>query len=361
MNVGIIKQTQYDKNEIKDAIYKIVEVTEFPTVRGKKVLVKPNILSDSKPSKGITTNPVFVDAFLEILNEMGADKIYIGDSPGLHNNYFKGKNCGIYDVAVKNNAEFYDFTSSPVLKTIDKGLTLPVTDIVDNVDIIFSLAKFKTHQLMYSTGCVKNMFGVVPSLHKSSCHLKAPSASQFAKLINNLVQTVKPDYSLMDGIIGMEGSGPANGTLRQVGLILGSSDPYAVDYAQAVIMGYKIDDVPIIKDAKKRNLTSFDFKYPLLDLKNLIIEDYRKIELENKNLFNALILPFFTRFIDRKKTHRRPSPVFIHDTCIACKKCIDICPAKALSYVDGKIDIDNDNCIRCYCCHEMCPVGAIEI
>ena len=361
MRVAITQQIKYDKSQIKESLYKIISNTDFPIVKGKTVLVKPNILSDAKPSKGITTNPVFVDAFLEILNELEVKKIYIGDSPGLQGPGFMGKACGIYDVAISNKAEFIDFTQHPITKKITPRIKLPMANIVDKVDLIFSVAKFKTHQLMYATGCVKNLFGLIPGLNKSPCHLKAPSCQQFAGLINGIYKTVQPDYSLMDAIIGMEGPGPANGTLRQVGYILGSSDAFGVDTAEAIIMGYDWQDIPILANGKKQKLSSFNYTYPLLDPKELVIKDFRRIAFTKKNLFNALILPFFTRIFDRKKTHQRLAPTFLHDKCIRCLRCINICPAKALKLVDNKVSINTDLCIRCYCCHEMCPVDAIKI
>jgi Fe-S-cluster-containing hydrogenase component 2 len=42
-------------------------------------------------------------------------------------------------------------------------------------------------------------------------------------------------------------------------------------------------------------------------------------------------------------------------------KCVDICPASALSLINKKIEIDRDKCVSCYCCHEVCPKEAIEI
>ena len=37
------------------------------------------------------------------------------------------------------------------------------------------------------------------------------------------------------------------------------------------------------------------------------------------------------------------------------------CPANAISFVNGKIEINKNKCIMCYCCHEMCPESAIEV
>ncbi|MCF0238325.1 MAG: 4Fe-4S binding protein, partial [Sphaerochaetaceae bacterium] len=74
--------------------------------------------------------------------------------------------------------------------------------------------------------------------------------------------------------------------------------------------------------------------------------------------------PFFTRSIQKKRQRREPEPVFIKEKCIGCSRCVNICPAKALTLVNEEekhIEANYNKCIRCYCCHEMCPVAAIEI
>ena len=82
---------------------------------------------------------------------------------------------------------------------------------------------------------------------------------------------------------------------------------------------------------------------------------------KKEGLIRSLLLPFLTRVFDRKKAQQRPAPDFDEKVCIRCKKCIDICPAKALTLTGGKVVIDKGMCIRCYCCHEMSPKGAIDI
>jgi Pyruvate/2-oxoacid:ferredoxin oxidoreductase delta subunit len=47
--------------------------------------------------------------------------------------------------------------------------------------------------------------------------------------------------------------------------------------------------------------------------------------------------------------------------CELCMVCKEMCPARAMSRVDGAISIDYRECIRCFCCQEVCPVGAIDV
>ncbi len=46
--------------------------------------------------------------------------------------------------------------------------------------------------------------------------------------------------------------------------------------------------------------------------------------------------------------------------CIKCRKCEELCPAKAITF-PGEIKIDEERCIKCCCCQEMCSVGALTV
>ena len=361
-NVGIVHCERYELYPVLSAIRKIAENTNFPEVKDKCVLVKPNILSDVKSEAGITTNPIVVEAVIMLLKERGAKRILVGDSPGLQSPTFQGKLCGINDVCKRTNSEWVNFASSSRTHILDKRTKVIMTSVLDEIDLSISVAKFKTHQLMYMTGCAKNMFGLLPGLNKSPCHLKAPTREAFAKLLCKIYKESKCEYGFLDGIVGMEGPGPANGTLRYVGYLLGGKDPFAVDKAEATIMGYKAEDMPLLTAGKAEGLTDLNVTYPLLDANKLIIKDYRRITVEKKTkLFSALILPYFTRSSDKKRARERKAPIFNDDKCVHCKRCIEICPAKALVMKEGKVVIDTSKCIRCYCCHEMCPADAITI
>lgn len=359
--VAIAECPRYEYPLIKKTLDEIVALTDFPDVKGKYVLVKPNVLSDAPKEKNITTNPLVVKAVIEILNEKGASKIICGDSPGLPGPSFRAKTCGIADILDEEGVEWVDFLSSPIARTLPSGIKVAVTHYIDDVDIIISVSKMKTHQLMLATGCVKNMFGIVPGLNKSPLHLKARSPEKFARVIHDIYSLHNPEYSVMDGIISMEGAGPANGTLRQTGLLLGSASAPALDRAEAVIMGYRVKDVPILSAFEKMEKGSTEGTYPILNPEEISISDFRRVPVKKRSLFSALILPYFSKRAERIMTRRRRAPVFDSTKCRLCLKCVQICPAKALSVKEKKIVISDERCIRCYCCHEMCPFDAIIV
>lgn len=363
--VAIIRCDTYDQPMVDAAVEQACLLGLMPSVSGKSILLKPNILSDAKKELSITTHPQVLRAMIRLLKKQGASRIVVGDSPGLQKPAFLPKACGIHRVCIEEDVQWIDFTKQQRLHTIPytRGRKLPLASILDEVDMVFSLPKFKTHQLMYTTGAVKNLFGLVPNLHKSPCHVQFPTREQFASLIVGIAAVVKPAFSLMDGIIGMEGPGPANGRPRHLGLLLASCDALALDHAQAAIMGYDPKTIPIIAEGLKRGLGSVPTSYGGEDIHSVIVQDYLRIEMHKQTrFFHSLIIPFFlSKYIRAKVKKERKAPIFLSEPCIQCRKCIDICPAHALTMQHKRIIIDQNSCIRCYCCHEVCPASAIAV
>ncbi|MFA6844553.1 MAG: DUF362 domain-containing protein [Sphaerochaetaceae bacterium] len=363
--VAITKCDTYDQGKVDQAVALACQNSDFPIVKDKIVLLKPNILSDAKADQAITTNPAVVRAAIHFLRQNGAKQILLGDSPGIQGPAFVPRNSGMSQLCFEESVQWVDFTKDTVTHLIPgtKNISLPLPRILEKIDVLISLPKFKTHQLMYATGAVKNQFGLVPGLHKSPCHVLCPARMDFASLIVGINLIAKPSFALMDGIVGMEGAGPANGTPRHVGLILASNDCVAVDFAEATIMGYNPLSIPIVKQGLKRHLGEFP-SYTLLDAKDLVIKDFQRInqETEKSQLFANLILPILTRpYRHMRIREKRMAPQFESSKCILCQRCIQICPADALTVKDKQIVINTHSCVRCYCCHEVCPANAITI
>ena len=367
--VGIERCSSYNTEEVYRALKRAVELSGGLDVTGKIVLLKPNILSDSAPEKAITTHPVFVEAAIRLVRELGSRRILVGDSPGLHAPGFSGKVSGIGEVVRKNHVEWVDFTKEKIEAPCPDGKVMKkftVTRAVKDADIIISLPKLKTHQLMHFTGAMKNTFGLIPSLTKTTFHARFSNRESFAAMLVDLNLAVKPAYAFMDAITGMEGPGPSAGSPRQIGLVLASSNLLAMDVAASIIIGYPPLALPVNRDALSRKYWLSDFaeiEYPGLVPSQVRVADYVKIPLvKTTSQFIDFLLP---RPIRRMKEAGAPGPEINHSVCTRCGDCSRICDSKAISLSgEGKekrMLIDYRRCIRCYCCHEICPAKAIDI
>jgi uncharacterized protein (DUF362 family) len=115
-----------------------------------------------------------------------------------------------------------------------KQLYLPRT--VLEADYIVSLPKLKTHHWAGVTLSLKNMFGIVPGC----CYGWPKNVLHWAGITPSLLDinsTVRPDFAIVDGIIGMEGNGPIQGSPKPSGVLILGDDPVAVDATCARVMG----------------------------------------------------------------------------------------------------------------------------
>jgi uncharacterized protein (DUF362 family)/Pyruvate/2-oxoacid:ferredoxin oxidoreductase delta subunit len=359
--VSVRKCIEYDVHEVYTQISEIYKHTDGPDVKGKKVLVKPNILTDDDPAKCISTHPVVVEAMIRFLQSKGAT-VLVGDSPAVHTPKFKGKKSGIWKVCEITGAKWVDFTLNPIEKKLRKG-KIRIAKVVDEIDLIISLPKFKTHELVYFTGAIKNTLGLVPGFSKAKQHALHQDRSGFSEFLVDLNEIITPDYFLMDGIKGMEGPGPGRGLPVEIGLLFGSTNPLVLDMIASQIAGYDPMVIPTSKTAffrKKWLQSEEDIIYDGPELRSIIKEGFTKIPVTGNN---NIALQFVMRRIQfLKKLERRP--VFIHESCSGCQKCVKICPVQAIhphASIKTRIVLTDNKCIRCFCCSEVCTDDAVEI
>src|SRR5207253_429155 len=111
---------------------------------------------------------------------------------------------------------------SPVEQFADrKEIYLPNTAL--RADLIVSVAKMKTHHWAGATLSMKNLFGLVPgSMYgwpKNKLHYLGIPESIVA-----LSRQFPNTFAIVDGIVGMEGNGPIQGTPKHAGVLVMGSD-----------------------------------------------------------------------------------------------------------------------------------------
>jgi uncharacterized protein (DUF362 family) len=210
-------------------------------VRGKTILLKPNFVGPD-PQNQINTHPAVVAAARESFLQLGAERVLLGDGPALDRDtegivesmrlreYIGPLARCIVDLNLDAPRKTVLRTNASTLK----HLYFPET--VLGADLVVSMPRMKTHHWAGVTLSLKNMFGVVPG----SCYGWPKNILHWAGITRSLLDinaTVRPDFAIVDGIVGMEGNGPTQGTPKFCGVLVMGDDPVAVDSTCTRIMG----------------------------------------------------------------------------------------------------------------------------
>jgi len=217
-------------------------VSEFGLqLEGKTVLLKPNFV-EPDPRNVINTHPAVVGAAFEAFLRLGAKSVLVGEGPG-HERDTEAivETIRLRDYIGPLPGKFVDLNVDEVDRVVLrtrasklKELYLPKT--VLRADFVVSMPKLKTHHWAGVTLSLKNMFGIVPG----NCYGWPKNALHWAAISRSILDingTVRPDFAIVDGIVGMEGNGPIQGTAKPCGVLVVGDDPVAVDATCARIMG----------------------------------------------------------------------------------------------------------------------------
>jgi len=208
-------------------------------VRGKSVLLKPNFV-EFDPNTCINTDVAVVATALEVFRSLGAAQVRIGEGPGHRRDTYAMAELTRYRSEIpKFDSVFVDLNRDNVSR-IQNFADRPEFYFPNSVlgaDLIVSLAKMKTHHWAGATLSMKNYFGLVPGsiygwpkneLH----HIGIPtSIVELTRLFG------QKSFAIVDGIVGMEGNGPIQGTPKKVGVLVMGSNLPAVDATCCRIMG----------------------------------------------------------------------------------------------------------------------------
>ncbi|MBZ5607454.1 MAG: DUF362 domain-containing protein [Acidobacteriia bacterium] len=219
-------------------------------VRGKRVLLKPNLVEFDSATV-INTDATVIAAALEVFQHLGAAEVKIGEGPGHRRDTLDLADDARYRATIpKFENIFTDLNRDDVSPVFDfaneSRFYFPNT--VLGADLIVSLAKMKTHHWAGATLSMKNFFGIVPgSLYgwpKNKLHYIGIQESVVA-----LNRKFRNTFAIVDGIIGMEGNGPIQGTPKPTGVLVMGRDLVAVDSTCCRIMGIDPEKVDYLRMA----------------------------------------------------------------------------------------------------------------
>jgi uncharacterized protein (DUF362 family) len=250
--------------------------------KGETVFIKPNFVTfpwaqyNNCFNIGECTKPEIIIAVTEECLKAGAAEVIIGD--GSHLPTFEWKyaitldgSTNLLDEATRLSSLYNGKVTlaclendSPEWVNIPSKTSLneiAISSLVANADKVISIPVAKTHSWAQLTLASKNFIGITPLFryarlidntwwNRDTFNHSSPKA--IAKVYLDIVKSIKPDLSIIDFSIGVEGDGP---TLNYGGstvnmkerrgswVVLASKDIMAADATAARIMSHDINRI----------------------------------------------------------------------------------------------------------------------
>jgi uncharacterized protein (DUF362 family) len=237
--VSIVRAPEYSQG-LYDLIRRLLKEQKLGA-RGRRVVLKPNLV-EFEPGSVINTHPLVVHATLEAFRALGAADVRIAEGPGHRRNTLDmAEAAGYFDIIRNFEELFTDLNVDEVSRvTVARpssrlsSLYLPQTILA--CDLLVSLPKMKTHHWAGATLGMKNLFGIVPGgvygWPKNVLHWAG-----IDQCVADLHGLVPRRFTLVDGIVGMEGNGPIQGKPKAAGVLVAGRDMPGVDATCCRIMG----------------------------------------------------------------------------------------------------------------------------
>jgi len=225
------------------------------SVRDRRVFLKPNMV-EYEANTAINTHPAVIAAAAEALLKAGAREVVVGEGPGHRRDIeYLLEGTGLDEKLRDLKLRFVDLNHDDVRAVPLKSrftkldaMWLPVELL--RADLVVSMPKLKTHHWAGMTASMKNLFGTVPGAvygwPKNLLHARGIEQS-----IIDLTATVRPQLTIVDAVVAMEGDGPIMGRPRPVGCLVMGTDLVAVDATCARMIGLNPSKMPYLSVASR--------------------------------------------------------------------------------------------------------------
>ncbi len=324
-----------------------------------KIFIKPNLINDSPPSSGVTTDLKIVESLIRILKKTGVTDITVGESALLNtedvlnkHNFHSLKDYGVKTLNL-DKAEWIKVES----RLFDSFKRFHLPKAVVEADVIISVPKMKTHAETGVTLSIKNLIGLIPRGDRMIAH--KGNINEAIVAVFHYLNAQKKFFSVVDGIIALEGRrGPVIGNPVKLGLIIMGSDTLAVDSTCVRIMGAKPKDIPHIDIADALGLGATDN----IEILGKDIDDVKRNfvfpDINFPDVSKGYKLGFIYGYVC--SLFKKYPYMLDREKCTQCMGCINICPMECITHDSRRIFFNYTMCINCLCCCEVCKTGALD-
>lgn len=249
--------------------------------RDDLVVIKPNVCYPKNVENMIITDPRVLEAVINIVKKKTKNVMVVESDSISGTADSRVTKSGVMDLIKQCDVEFLNLSEDLVEEHEVAGFTLQIPKTVTKADFLINVAKLKTNDMVFLSIAMKNMFGALANKRKRKLH------DQLAEVLVFLNRTIRQDLIVVDGIVGMEGLGPIQGSPVNLGLIISGLNSVTVDAVCCHIMGFNPYAVETLWRAYKAGVGQIDigriqvlgenvnnvkrrFSHPTLSPKNIL-------------------------------------------------------------------------------------------
>ncbi len=363
--VAAARNELHTRKSVSKAVRHIVECMDPPLPalvrRSDRVLVKVNLGCTGlrTPEMRFTSHPAYVEAIIECLCDCGA-KVAFGDDVSRAAQYQERiwSAAGMLDIASRTGALLVDFVQAGG-REVRGFLPCPrkhfITNAALDADVIVNAANCRSLSTVVLSGAIKNMFGSMLGKRKMRLHCMFPHVRDFSRVLVDVYRVVQPRVSFLDltSVIEAQAISP---TIRNVGLMLGSTDPIALDTIAAHAIGY--ENLTLWTSVYGNAVGLGCNKIDHIEIRGLDWNTFERKRLRppapprtsEDSLYERV-----TRILNN--TILKPRPVIDQQMCTGCGDCRSRCPAGAIDASDANFAINHSVCADCGCCLKVCSAA----
>ena len=306
--VSLIPAESYDLKELRLKIEYLLEplggMKAFVST-GDRVLLKPNLLTGSRPTKECITRPEIVYCVAQLVKEAGG-KPFLGDSPAFGSAKGVAKANGYLPLCEDLDLPIVEFKGQRYQTENDNFNHLRLSKEAMDADVVINLPKVKSHTQLTMTMGVKNLFGCVPGKMKAWWHLEAgKDKDRFGEMLVETAKAIAPNLTIIDGIIGHEGNGPSGGEPRKLGVLGASPNVFALDRAFIEIVNVNPELVPTLTAQARLGFCAelAEIEFPYCQPQELVVTDWKlpealvPIDFGLPRVLRSTFKHFYIRFI----------------------------------------------------------------
>jgi ferredoxin len=227
------------------------------------------------------------------------------------------------------------------------------------------------------SAAVKNLMGCVVGTDTRLMH------GDLAANLVRLNELITPDWTLVDGLVGMEGNGPGDGIPKRLNMLLSATDSFLLDLLIARMIGLNRENIPYLTIAHRMGHISdadmilVDGVEPLVEFeppprRGLVtrvldhsllggVRDLSRPIHSSEAMRESLYRLGIIQDVYRQTDARIEQLVFNREKCDECGRCLTICPMQLPITSSDFGFLESPACLGCVYCVLICPHEAISI